>query len=138
MAVDISTLDWATVQDRRGNVRAGRAYTITSGSTTVLSGVTNADGQMTGSLEAGEYTLSVAGVVTKSVVVPANATSQATDLTATQARITTLENFQTASGLAVRTGANSVSRSSEAPVNLFVVAGTPTNGINGDIWIDLT
>jgi hypothetical protein len=67
VSVDVSTLGWATVQSRTGDVEAGVAFTVRdSGSTVVLSGVTDANGQITGSLAAGQYAVTV-GSVTKTV-----------------------------------------------------------------------
>lgn len=67
MSVDISTLGWATVTARSGAVLSGAAFTIKNASlVTVASGVTDANGQITGSLNPGQYTVTVAGV-TKTV-----------------------------------------------------------------------
>jgi hypothetical protein len=66
---DISVLPWSTVTDVAGNSRADLPFTIKKAGVTVLSGVTDAAGQMNGNLEAAEYTVTVAGI-TKTVQVP--------------------------------------------------------------------
>jgi hypothetical protein len=68
MAVDITTLGWGTVQDKFGNALTGRAFTITDAdSVVVLSGTTDAQGQIVGTIAHGIYTLSVTGISNKTV-----------------------------------------------------------------------
>lgn len=60
--IDISTETWATRQDRLGNAVVGEAFTITNVlGATVLSGTTDANGQMAGTLDPGAYTVAGPG-----------------------------------------------------------------------------
>lgn len=70
MSVALATLGWGTVQDVAGNAVVGSAYSIRDGSSVVVaSGVTDSLGRISGSLTAGDYTLTLNGT-TYAVSVP--------------------------------------------------------------------
>jgi hypothetical protein len=95
VAVDISTVSWGVVQDRQGAVRSGVGFTIADATgATVLSGTTNSNGEIAGSLAAGNYTLTVGGVV-KPVVVPLSGSGPNTIINTSSSHALQIQNLTT-------------------------------------------
>lgn len=92
---DLTTLGWGVVQDRAGTAKSNVAFTVTdSTGATVLSGTTNDNGEIVGSLSAGTYTVTV-GAVSKSAVVPLSGTGPNTIINRSSSHALQIQNLTT-------------------------------------------